>query len=99
MGRKRSVEKVAALYRARLDGLRVGISVELGRGDVRAALRLLLGFAEDVALASESARRVSPLRAERRLTPAQLARVQEAWRKAVLDAVGEIGLFLPEKRS
>jgi hypothetical protein len=99
MGRKRTAEKVAATYRTRLDVTRVGIDAELGRGDLRAALRILLGFAEDVAMSFESARRVSLLRAERRLTPAQYAAVQEAWRKAVLDVMGEVGLFLPEKRS
>ena len=66
-GRKPKAEKVAEHYQVRLENARRAVGHELARGNLHAALRLVLGFAEDVAMRSDSAEAVYMLQFERRL--------------------------------
>jgi hypothetical protein len=98
VGRKPSIEKQAARYQARLASLKTQVDAEVRRGDLRAALRMVLGFGEDMAMESDAVRAVEMFQFHRgHLSPQQHDKLREAWRKAMNAAMGEIVLFLPER--
>ena len=96
MPRGRAKKTQAAIYQARLELTRRAVDAEVEGGNLRGALRMVLGFAEEVALEGERARKAEKLRYERTLTRAEHARLRAAWVKVVSDVLGEVGLWLPD---
>lgn len=103
MPRKPSAEKQAARYQARQDALRKSVKHWLEMGDVGAALRIALGWAETMAMEHPQVEKTymlqfrTPGRAGLPpLTFEQEDECKAAFVRAVNVVLGELGLWLIE---
>lgn len=97
MARGPGVERRAARYQSRLRETQRAVETELQRGELHAALRLVLGYAESQAIESDEVKAVALYPWQAHLSRAEGARLRAAWVHAINEVVGAVGMWMPDR--